>query len=174
MTARRQENKGHRPRIAVLVTAILGIAMSVVAMSAFSGGAGAATNERVVVDRYTGLAISGYDPVAYFTDGKPVLGQPGVEVSREGVVWRFCNDNNRTFFLAHPEVYAPQFGGYDPVDAARGVIIAGRFNVWLISGSRLYLFSREENRDAFAGDPSRFAAEAAANWPHLKATLSDY
>jgi hypothetical protein len=122
MTARRQENKGHRPRIAVLVTAILGIAMSVVAMSAFSGGAGAATNERVVVDRYTGLAIS----------------------------------------------------GYDPVDAARGVIIAGRFNVWLISGSRLYLFSREENRDAFAGDPSRFAAEAAANWPHLKATLSDY
>lgn len=171
MTARRQENKGHRLRIAALVTALP------VCVALWSGAAGevrAATTERVVVDRHTGLAISGYDPVAYFTDGKPILGQPGVETSQGGAIWRFCNENNRAFFLARPEVYAPRFGGYDPVDAARGVIIAGRFNVWLISGDRLYLFSRDENRDAFARDPARFAAEADANWPRLRTTLSDY
>jgi YHS domain-containing protein len=102
------------------------------------------------------------------------MGRPGVEASQGGAIWRFCNENNRVFFLAHPEVYAPRFGGYDPVDAARGVIIAGRFNVWLISGDHLYLFSREENREAFSRDPSRFATAAAANWPRLRATLSDY
>lgn len=171
MTVRRQENKGHRLRIAVLFAAFMSCAAL---WSGSEGTVHAATTERVVVDRYTGLAISGYDPVAYFTDGKPVIGRPDVETSQGGAVWRFANANNRTFFLAHPEVYAPQFGGYDPVDAARGVIIAGRFNVWLISGDRLYLFSREENRDAFSRNPSRFAAEAAANWPRLRATLSDY
>ena len=149
------------------MTAILAI---IAVYPLVGGDAYAAMTGRVVVDRHTGLAIGGYDPVAYFTDGKPVPGRPGVEASQAGAIWRFCNDNNRAFFLARPDVYAPRFGGYDPVDAARGVIIAGRFNVWLISGDRLYLFSREENRDAFARDPSRFAAEATANWPHLKAT----
>jgi YHS domain-containing protein len=171
MTARRQENKGHRLRIAALVTAL----PACLALWSVAGGdVRAATTERVVVDRHTGLAISGYDPVAYFTDAKPVMGRPDVEARQGGAIWRFCNDNNRSFFLAHPEVYAPQFGGYDPVDAARGVIIAGRFNVWLIANDRLYLFSREDNRDAFSRDPSRFAAAAAANWPRLRATLSDY
>jgi YHS domain-containing protein len=171
MTARRQENKGHRLTIAALVTAL---AVCFALLPASVGALRAATTERVVVDRNTGLAISGYDPVAYFTDGKPVMGQPGVEASQGGAIWRFCNENNRAFFLARPEVYAPRFGGYDPVEAARGVIIAGRFNVWLISGDHLYLFSREDNRDAFSRDPSRFAAAAAANWPRLRATLSDY
>ena len=134
----------------------------------------AATTERVVIDRYTGLAIDGYDPVAYFTDGKPVAGHPGVEAKQAGAIWRFCNENNRDFFLSRPDVYAPRFGGYDPVDVARGVLTAGRFNVWLISGERLYLFSREDNRDAFSHNPSRFIKDAAANWPRLRATLSDY
>lgn len=171
MTARRQENKGHRLRIAALVTAIPAcFALWPVSI----GAVRAATTERVVVDRHTGLAISGYDPVAYFTDGKPVIGRPGVEAEQAGAIWRFSNENNRVFFLARPDVYAPQFGGYDPVDVARGVIIAGRFNVWLISSDRLYLFSRQENREAFVRDPSRFTGDAAANWPRLRATLSDY
>ncbi|KQW21015.1 hypothetical protein ASC80_12760 [Afipia sp. Root123D2] len=171
MTARRQKNQGYRLRIAALAAAIPAT------MAVWPGSAGqafAAATERVVIDRHTGLAIGGHDPVAYFTDGKPVLGKPGVETSEAGAIWRFCNEGNRTFFLAHPDVYAPRFGGYDPVDAAEGRIVAGRFNVWLISGDRLYLFSREEHRDAFAANPSHFKDEAAANWPELRATLSDY
>ena len=85
----------------------------------------AATTERVVVDRYTGLALGGFDPVAYFTDARPLAGQPGFEVSEAGAVWRFRNEGNRAFFLAHPEIYGPQFGGYDPTDVARGVAVAG-------------------------------------------------
>ena len=73
MTARRQENKGHRLRIAALVTAL----PACLALWSVAGGeVRAATTERVVVDRHTGLAISGYDPVTYFTDAKPVFESP--------------------------------------------------------------------------------------------------
>ena len=106
----------------------------------------AATTERVVVNRYSGLAIDGFDPVAYFTDAEAARGAPDVEAAQGGAIWRFRSEANRAAFMAHPEVYGPQFGGYDPVDVARGRAVAGRPQLWLIAGQRLYLFSREESR----------------------------
>ncbi|RTL48291.1 MAG: hypothetical protein EKK40_17420 [Bradyrhizobiaceae bacterium] len=134
----------------------------------------AATTDRVVVDRNTGLAIGGYDPVAYFTDGRALPGLEAVEASQGGTVWRFRNDSNKSFFLAHPEIYAPQFGGYDPVDVAKGNIVAGRPQLFLISGRRLYLFNDEDNKTRFAADPERLAREAVDKWPALRDTLADY
>jgi hypothetical protein len=74
--------------------------------------------------------------------------------------------------MAHPEVYGPQFGGYDPVDLGRGVTYAGNPRFWLVTGQRLYLFGREESRDAFAADPARFLKDANARWPALEQTLA--
>ena len=74
-----------------------------------------------MVDRYSGLAIDGYDPVAFYTEGKPVPGDDDIELVYGGAVWRFCNVGNREAFAARPEVYMPRFGGYDPVGVARGV-----------------------------------------------------
>ena len=65
----------------------------------------AATTERVVVNRFTGLAIEGFDPVAYFIDGRPVRDRPDFEASQAGAVWRFRNEGNRASFVAHPEIY---------------------------------------------------------------------
>ena len=115
----------------------------------------AATTERIVVDRFTGLAISGYDPVAFFIEGKPVLGDPDIELAYGGAIWRFCNPGNRDAFAANPEVYAPRFGGYDPVGVARGVAVAGNPNLWAISGGRLFLFYDSERLAAFAADRDR-------------------
>lgn len=134
----------------------------------------AAFTERVVIDRNTGLAIGGYDPVAYFTDGDAIAGKEPFEAFQDGAVWRFANDANRAFFLASPDIYAPQFGGYDPIDLARGNIVAGRGQIFLIAERRLYLFNRLETKDAFAADPERFAREAADRWPALRETLSAY
>jgi hypothetical protein len=141
-------------------------------LAAMAGLAQAATTERVVVDRYTGLALGGFDPVAYFTDARPMAGRPGFEVSEAGAVWRFHNEGNRAFFLADPEIYGPQFGGYDPTDAARGVAVAGSPQLWLILGQRLFLFGAAESRDAFAADPSRILREAKQRWPGLQETLA--
>jgi YHS domain-containing protein len=133
---------------------------------------GAATTERVVSDRYTGLAIGGFDPVAYFTDAQPVKGDADYEMSAAGVVWRFSNAGNLAEFAAHPEVYGPQFGGYDPVDVARGVAYAGNPRYWLVTGQRLYLFGRPDSRNAFAASPAKYLSEARKRWRELQGTLA--
>jgi hypothetical protein len=132
----------------------------------------AATTERIVVNRHTGLAIEGFDPVAYFVDGRPMVGLAEFEASQAGAVWRFRNIGNRASFVAHPEVYGPQFGGYDPIDLGRGVTFAGNPRFWLIIDQRLYLFGREESRDAFAADPARFLGEARSRWPEIEQNLA--
>jgi len=153
----------------VLASPVLAI-LGALAFSPFA--AQAATTERVIVNRYTGLAIEGFDPVAYFVDASPERGLEDFEASEAGAVWRFRNEGNRASFVAHPDVYGPQFGGYDPIDLARGVPYAGNPRFWAIAGQRLYLFGREDNRDAFAADPARFAREAHARWPALRQGLA--
>jgi hypothetical protein len=177
MTAQRQERNGpegltgfRRGIAAIPVWAILSIAS--LAALAFAAPTQAATTERVVANRFTGLAIEGFDPVAYFVDARALVGQQDFEASEAGVVWRFRNAGNRASFLAHPEIYGPQFGGYDPIDLARGVTVAGNPRFWMISGQRLYLFSREPNRDAFAANPARFHREADQRWPALQQELA--
>jgi YHS domain-containing protein len=132
----------------------------------------AATTERVVVNRYSGLAIEGFDPVAYFTDSQAAQGVADFEAAAAGAVWRFRNEGNRASFVAHPEIYAPQFGGYDPIDLGRGVTYAGNPRLWVVTGQRLYLFGREENRDAFTVDPQRFLKDATTRWPVIERGLA--
>jgi hypothetical protein len=176
MTAERQERNGigsgtgFRPGIALigLLAAVAGLAV----LAGFPSAARAQTTERVIVNRYTGLAIEGYDPVAYFADARAEPGRPEFEASEAGAVWRFRNEGNRASFVAHPEIYGPQFGGYDPTGLARGVTYAGNPRFWLIVGQRLYLFGREEDRDAFAADPAHTLRDARARWPALEQTLA--
>jgi hypothetical protein len=132
----------------------------------------ASTTERVVVNRFSGLAIEGFDPVAYFIEQQAVLGLPDYEAAQAGAVWRFHNEGNRASFVAHPEIYGPQFGGYDPIDVARGVTLAGNPRFFVVAGQRLYLFGLEANRDAFAADPGRYLPEARERWPQLEEMLA--
>jgi hypothetical protein len=131
-----------------------------------------ATTERVVVNRFTGLAISGFDPVAYFTDTAAVRGDERFEAVQDGAVWRFRNEGNRAAFVGHPEVYGPQFGGHDPVDVARGKAVQGLPQLWTVHAQRLYLFASDTSRTAFAANPEGFAQSAQRRWPKLKLELS--
>jgi YHS domain-containing protein len=167
MTAQRQESHSRR-----FNAVFCGRIALIVALAVVDPFAGATTSERVVVNRFSGLAIEGFDPVAYFVTGQPVRGLPEFEASQGGAVWRFHNEGNRASFVAHPEVYGPQFGGYDPTDIARGVVFAGNPLFWVVSGDRLYLFGLEANRDAFAANPERFLPQARTRWPALEGTLA--
>jgi hypothetical protein len=187
MTAERQERHRtgsvnvFRPGIALIASlaSLIGLAPVNPVWVSFGGLAclpfavQAATTERVVVNRFTGLAIEGFDPVAYFTDARPELGLADFEAFEAGAVWRFRNESDRAAFLAHPDIYGPQYGGYDPIDLARGVMVAGNPRFWLIFGQRLYLFGREQTRDAFAADPSRVLQSANQRWPELEQTLAE-
>jgi len=170
MTVQRQG--GHRRDWATAIFAPLAGCLTAILVTAAATPSQAATTERVVVNRFTGLAIDGFDPIAYFVDGQPVRGLPDFEAGLLGAVWRFRNEGNKASFLAHPDVYGPQFGGYDPIDLGRGVILAGNPLFWVISGQRLYLFAREANRDAFAADPERVLRQADKRWPALQRGLS--
>jgi hypothetical protein len=170
MTAQRQEANRRGPGMAFIASGL--VLVAVVLGTKIAPLAQAATTERVVANRYSGLAIEGFDPVAYFVDASPMIGLAEFEVAQAGVVWRFRNEGNRASFVAHPDIYGPQFGGYDPCDLARGVTYAGNPRFWLISEQRLYLFGREENRDAFATDPQRFLERAVVRWPALEQGLA--
>lgn len=131
----------------------------------------AATTERVVSDRHTGLAIDGVDPVAYFTDAEPVFGLPEFEYRHEGVIWRFRNEGNRVAFARNPEIYMPQYGGYDPIAIGRGVAVPGNPLVWVVARQRLYLFFSEVARTQFVTDVDKMVAAAEAKWPTVLAAL---
>lgn len=121
----------------------------------------------VVSDRLTGLAIAGYDPVAYFVDAAPVRGRPEFEFRLRQGIFQFCNEGNRAEFAAHPEVYSPQFGGYDPVALARGVALAGNPLEWQIVGDRLYLFYSTQSHTTFSADPKAAIGAAVERWPDV-------
>jgi hypothetical protein len=132
----------------------------------------AATTELVVVNRHTGLALSGFDPVAYFVDGAARLGRAEFEMSSAGAVWRFVNEGNRAAFAADPETYTPQFGGYDPVAIAHGASTPGHPLIFLLAERRLYFFYNAEARDAFAADTDNLRRAADDNWPMVQRQLA--
>ena len=164
MTASRHARK--RPVWPILV---FGLA---IAACAFSHALRAATTERIVVDRHTGLAIYGIDPVGYFTARKPVAGRAEFEHRFAGAVWRFDNEGNRAAFIADPDVYMPRYGGYDPIGIARGVSTAGYPNLWIIHDERLYLFYTADARDTFIANPALVIASASARWSEIKSELA--
>jgi hypothetical protein len=131
----------------------------------------AATTELVVNDMLSGLAISGVDPVSYFTQAAPLYGDSEHEFSYGGVVWRFRNIGDQAAFAAHPDVYMPRYGGYDPVALGRGVAVAGNPLLWVMVGQRVYLFHDELSRARFLDNPTDAIATADDKWPAVMSTL---
>jgi YHS domain-containing protein len=131
----------------------------------------AATTELVVSDQHTGLALYGFDPVAYFIDGRAREGTAKFEWRYAGVVWRFCNEGNRAAFIARPADYLPRFGGYDPLAVARGVPASGFPSLFAVEGNRLFLFMSEDSRRNFLTGPNEAVLAAEAAWPKLTRKL---
>lgn len=116
-----------------------------------------------------GLAIRGYDPVAYFTDGKPVKGKAEFTSEHEGAVWRFASAANRDAFAADPLRYAPQYGGYCAWAVSEGYTASIDPDAWKIVDDKLYLnYSKSVQRRWERDIPGRIA-KADANWPQIKA-----
>lgn len=116
-----------------------------------------------------GVAIGGYDPVAYFTDARPVKGKPAFKVMWKGAVWYFASARNRQTFEADPRRYAPQFGGYCAYAVANGYTAKTDPDAWRIHDGRLYLNYSRHVRDLWLADVPGHIARARANWPAVLA-----
>ncbi|MFI5033630.1 MAG: YHS domain-containing (seleno)protein [Reyranellales bacterium] len=118
------------------------------------------------------LVLKGYDPVAYFTDGKPTQGSAEYEMVFDGQRYRFASAQHRNLFKANPDKYAPQFSGLCAMNLSRGVKRESDPHNWVISNGNLYVFASEAGQQNFTKDPATFSAKANANWKSLKTTVT--
>jgi YHS domain-containing protein len=120
---------------------------------------------------YTGIlsstAVGGYDPVAYFTDGKPVAGKSDITHQWKGATWRFVSTKNRDLFKAKPEAYAPQFGGYCAWAVSQGYTAKGDPNYWKVVDGKLYLNYDASVQKNWEKDIPGHIVNADRNWPKV-------
>jgi len=102
------------------------------------------------------LAIKGYDPVAYFTLGKPTPGLPSIEYEWDEHRYRFSSEENRELFKADPVRYAPQFAQFCAMALSKGEIVEGNPEYWLVIDNNLYIFGKP-------GGPALFKQNLAEN-----------
>ena len=127
----------------------------------------AAAGGPVYVD--DGYAIEGYDPVAYFTEERPVEGQSEFEAEWNGATWRFASAENRERFVEDPEAYAPAYGGFCAwAVAERGELYSVDPHAWKIVDGTLYLNFNQDIQRRWERDIPGFIRAADAKWPDLR------
>ena len=112
-----------------------------------------------------GAAVSSYDPVAYFTDGKPIEGRPDLTYQWEGVTWHFATPAHLEQFKADPAKYAPQFGGYCAWAVSQGYSAPADPQAWKIVDGRLYLNYNLDVKKTWEQDVPGNIAKGEGNWP---------
>jgi YHS domain-containing protein len=120
---------------------------------------------------YTGLlsrvAVGGYDPVAYFTDGRPVRGSTQHRITHNGFEYRFASAEHLAAFRANPARYLPQYGGYCAWAVSQGYTAAGNPNNWRIVDGKLYLNYNGEIQTRWEQDIPGHISRANSNWPNV-------
>jgi YHS domain-containing protein len=109
-------------------------------------------------------AIKGYDPVAYFTDGKPVKGLDSIALNWQGATWHFANSHHRELFIAEPEKYAPQFGGWCAYGWSKGYPAKIEPEAWSIVDNKLYLNYNLEVRDDWEKKRAEYIQKAEMSY----------
>ena len=116
----------------------------------------------------SGLALRGYDPVAYFTQGQPVMGDASLALSYKGGTYHFASAEHQQMFVENPERFLPQYGGYCAYGTAVGAKVDGDPNLWTIVDDKLYLnITRSIDRVWHRNKP-RYISDANKNWPGLQ------
>lgn len=119
----------------------------------------------------SGVAIDGYDPVAYFTDGRPVAGDHSTSAEWNGATWRFASAANREMFLTAPEKYAPQYGGYCAWAVSQGYTAPTDPDAWKIIDGKLYLNYSKSVQARWDKDVPGYIKAGDANWPEIEKNL---
>jgi hypothetical protein len=117
---------------------------------------------------FRNLALKGYDPVAYFTEGRAIEGREEFAHEFADAQWRFVNAEHRDRFAADPERYAPQYGGYCAWGISQAKFYDGDPRVWKIVGGRLYVNYNEDIEKTWEQDIPGYIQKADSNWPTLK------
>lgn len=115
-----------------------------------------------------GLAIKGYDPVAYFEGSGPIKGNKSFAHTWKGARWLFASEEHRARFAAEPEKFAPQYGGYCAWAVAQGYTADIDPTAWRVVEGRLYLNYDANVQEKWLKDVPGHIRKADENWPKLR------
>ncbi len=130
-------------------------------------GSPAAAKDPVYTGTFGNLALSGFDAVAYFVEGKPVEGLGDLEYDWNGATWRFANQANLEAFQAAPGTYAPQYGGYCAWAVSQGYTASADPDAWRIVEGKLYLNYSKSVQRRWEKDIPGNIKRADTNWPKV-------
>ena len=135
-------------------------ALVLLSTSAFAGNL-------VNVSGASNAAVSGYDPVAFFTDGKAVNGSPFITAEYEGATYFFASEEHKKLFTEAPAKYAPQTGGFCAYGVSLGKLFPVDISTWQVRNGKLYLNLNADVLKKFNADFDGNVARAEKNWPAL-------
>ena len=144
---------------AIIATTVIGVGLL--------PNVGFAAKSQIYSNSSTGIAINGYDPVAYFTENKPVECSADISALWKGTKWHFSSDKNRQRFLAMPDKYAPQYGGCCAFAVSYGSTATTVPEAWSIVDGKLYLNNSLGVRSRWNTDIRGYIAKANKNWPNV-------
>jgi hypothetical protein len=165
MSMKREERVKQMARLCGLAV------LAIVAASA--GAASAMADDTINTGYFGGVAIMGYDPVAYFTENRAVKGSEDYSYDWLGTSWHFASREHQEMFTRDPIKYAPQYGGY-----CAGEVVAGSVTVnidpeaFKIIDGKLYLIYDKAHADEFASHANENLPQTEANWPVVRARLA--
>lgn len=151
----------HRLLNKLFAVALIGLALSVAAPASSYAA------DPVYTSVWNSNAVSGYDVVAYFTQGKPVKGERKFSYKYKGATWRFSSKENLERFKANPTKYAPQYGGYCAWAMALGKTYSANPKYWKIVDGKLYLNYDSDVQKKWEKDIPGFIQRADAKWPTI-------
>lgn len=142
--------------------------LSVVSFLVFSNSSIAQNSE---IYAPSGIAINGYDAVAFFKDSKPVKGLNNLSYSWKNVNWLFASKENLESFKANPETFAPQFGGYCAYGTAQGHKAPTQIDTWTIVNNKLFFNYNQKVKELWNKNQSIFIDSASVKWPLIKSDI---
>ncbi|NEI33443.1 YHS domain-containing (seleno)protein [Rhizobium leguminosarum] len=148
------------------------VAVFGLAVAAAIGGSSAFADDSVNTGYFGGVAIMGYDTVAYFTEGKAVKGSEEFSYEWLGTPWHFANAKHREMFMSEPLKYAPQYGGYCAGEVGNGsVTVNNDPESFKIIDGKLYLIYDKGDAEWFAAHAADAVPQADSKWPKVAADL---
>jgi YHS domain-containing protein len=167
-TSRRIDVKTRTRDLAISLLLASGLASGLALAPAVGGAAEEKAEEKILVNRdRNGVALQGYDPVAYFTDRKPTKGDPQFKTVYRGAVYYFATREHQQLFEREPARYEPAFGGYCGYAASINRLSPISPEFWEVIDGRLVLQHNQKALDAWHQDVPGNLKKADANWPGL-------
>lgn len=113
----------------------------------------------------SGLALKGYDPVAYLNGNGPTQGDSQIAYDWGGATWQFSSTENMDLFSISPESYAPQFGGFCSFAVSKGFTADISPDAWHIEDGKLFVFADKNVRDTWVANLGEGSLdESTGNW----------